>query len=82
MLSRCLAKDGARDGIRVNSVCPGYIDTPIMERVFQETADPAGARQQVVAKMPMGRMGIPEDCLPREFYSWLRLMRHIFQELN
>jgi NAD(P)-dependent dehydrogenase (short-subunit alcohol dehydrogenase family) len=61
MLSRCLAKDGARDGIRVNSVCPGYIDTPIMERAFQETDDPAGARRQVVAKMPMGRMGVPED---------------------
>jgi NAD(P)-dependent dehydrogenase (short-subunit alcohol dehydrogenase family) len=61
MLSRCLAKDGARDGIRVNSVCPGYIDTPIMERVLRETADPAGARQAIVDKMPLGRMGVPED---------------------
>jgi NAD(P)-dependent dehydrogenase (short-subunit alcohol dehydrogenase family) len=61
MLSRCLAKDGARDGIRVNSVCPGYIDTPIMERVLQETADPAKARQAIVDKMPLGCMGAPED---------------------
>ncbi|MGH8232173.1 MAG: SDR family NAD(P)-dependent oxidoreductase, partial [Steroidobacteraceae bacterium] len=34
MLSRCLAKDGASHGIRVNSVCPGYIDTSIMDRVL------------------------------------------------
>jgi len=61
MLSRCLAKDGARDGIRVNSVCPGYIDTPIMERVLRETADPVRARHEIVGKMPLGRMGSPEE---------------------
>jgi NAD(P)-dependent dehydrogenase (short-subunit alcohol dehydrogenase family) len=61
MLSRCLAKDGARDGIRVNSVCPGYIDTPIMERMLQESPDPAAARREIVAKMPSGRMGSPEE---------------------
>jgi NAD(P)-dependent dehydrogenase (short-subunit alcohol dehydrogenase family) len=61
MLSRCLAKDGARDGIRVNSVCPGYIDTPIMEQVLRETADPVRARQDIVDKMPLGRMGAPEE---------------------
>jgi NAD(P)-dependent dehydrogenase (short-subunit alcohol dehydrogenase family) len=61
MLSRCLAKDGARDGIRVNSVCPGYIDTPIMERSFQESPDPDAARRDIVAKMPLGRIGSPAD---------------------
>jgi NAD(P)-dependent dehydrogenase (short-subunit alcohol dehydrogenase family) len=61
MLSRCLAKDGARDGVRVNSVCPGYIDTPIMERVLRETGDPGKARQAIVDKMPLGRMGAAED---------------------
>jgi NAD(P)-dependent dehydrogenase (short-subunit alcohol dehydrogenase family) len=61
MLSRCLAKDGARDGIRVNSVCPGYIDTPIMERVLRETGDPVKARQAIVDKMPLGRMGAAEE---------------------
>lgn len=61
MLSRCLAKDGAQYGIRVNSVCPGYIDTPIMERQFQTLPDPVRARQDIVDRMPLGRMGIPED---------------------
>jgi NAD(P)-dependent dehydrogenase (short-subunit alcohol dehydrogenase family) len=57
MLTRCLAKDGARNGIRANSVCPGYIDTPIMERALQETPDPISARREIENKMPLGRMG-------------------------
>lgn len=61
MLSRCLAKDGAPTGIRVNSVCPGYVDTPIMDRQLQESADPKAARESIVAKMPLGRMGSPRD---------------------
>lgn len=61
MLSRCLAKDGARYGIRVNSVCPGYIDTPIMERVLQAMPDPAGARRELIDRMPLGRLGSPAD---------------------
>jgi NAD(P)-dependent dehydrogenase (short-subunit alcohol dehydrogenase family) len=61
MLSRCLAKDGAREGIRVNCVCPGYIDTPIMGRMLQEMPDPIGARRELVGRMPLGRMGSPED---------------------
>ena len=61
MLTRCLAKDGAGSGIRANSVCPGYIDTPIMEKVLRETGDPAKGRQDIVDKMPLGRMGSPQD---------------------
>ena len=61
MLSRCLAKDGARDSIRVNSICPGYIDTPIMEQALQATSDPVKARRDIVDKMPLGRMGAPDE---------------------
>jgi NAD(P)-dependent dehydrogenase (short-subunit alcohol dehydrogenase family) len=61
MLSRCLAKDGAAAGIRVNSICPGYIDTPIMDRVFAEQADPVAARERVLDKQPLGRLGTPAD---------------------
>ena len=61
MLSRCLAKDGARYGIRVNSVCPGYIDTPIMDRVLDATPDPARARAELRSRMPLGRLGRAEE---------------------
>ena len=61
MLSRCLAKDGAAAGIRVNSICPGYIDTPIMDRLIAEQPDPAAARSRIMARQPLGRMGTPDD---------------------
>src|SRR5262249_11027073 len=61
MLSRCLAEDGAPHGIRVNCVCPGYIDTPIMDRALQAMADPQGARRELICRMPMGRMGTTGD---------------------
>jgi len=61
MLSRCLAKDGAPHGIRVNSVCPGYIDTPIMDRVLDAMPDPAKARAQLRSRMPLGRLGRAEE---------------------
>jgi NAD(P)-dependent dehydrogenase (short-subunit alcohol dehydrogenase family) len=57
MLSRCLAKDGARNGIRVNSVCPGYIDTPIMDRVLDAMPDPAKALKELQGRIPVGRLG-------------------------
>ena len=61
MLTRCLAKDGAPDSIRVNAVCPGYIDTPIMEKVFAKQDNPHAARQAVIDLQPMGRMGNGAD---------------------
>jgi NAD(P)-dependent dehydrogenase (short-subunit alcohol dehydrogenase family) len=61
MLSRCLAKDGAASGIRVNSVCPGYIDTPIMDRVLDAMPDPVNARAQLIERMPLRRLGSPGD---------------------
>jgi NAD(P)-dependent dehydrogenase (short-subunit alcohol dehydrogenase family) len=61
MLSRCLAKDGARCGIRVNSVCPGYIDTPIMDRVLDAMPEAAKARQELLGRIPLGRLGRADE---------------------
>ncbi len=61
MLTRCLAKDGASDGIRVNAVCPGYIDTPILEKVFAQQDDPVAARHALIDLQPMGRLGSGVD---------------------
>jgi NAD(P)-dependent dehydrogenase (short-subunit alcohol dehydrogenase family) len=61
MLSRCIAKDGARYGIRSNCVCPGYVDTPIMDRVFAAQSDPVAARAVVVGKQPLGRFALPDE---------------------
>jgi NAD(P)-dependent dehydrogenase (short-subunit alcohol dehydrogenase family) len=61
MLSRCLAKDGAAYGIRVNCVCPGYIDTPGMDAVFRAMPRPPNARKDLATSLPLGRLGSPED---------------------
>jgi len=61
MLTKCMALDGARDGIRVNCVCPGFIDTPMIEGYFNDQPDPAGARMAATSMHPLGRLGKPRD---------------------
>ena len=56
-LTRAAALDYAAENIRVNVVCPGYIDTPMMDRY---SGTPAG-RAKVISEEPIGRMGRPEE---------------------
>jgi len=57
-LSRSVALEVAAEGIRVNVVAPGMIDTPMMNRVSGGTEE---GYAQVVAEEPVGRMGRPEE---------------------
>ena len=47
-------------GIRVNSVHPGYVDTPLVQRFF-DGPEGEGARQKLIDLHPIGRLGVPED---------------------
>jgi len=60
-LTRALALDHGRDGIRVNVICPGYIETPMHERWLKSMADPEEAVRQVLRFHPLGRFGTPRD---------------------
>ena len=60
-LTMALAADHAVDGIRVNCVCPGAIETPIIEQIVAAAPDPAALRSMLVARHPMGRLGRPEE---------------------
>jgi NAD(P)-dependent dehydrogenase (short-subunit alcohol dehydrogenase family) len=60
-LTRTLALDHGRDGIRVNAICPGYIDTPLMEEWLATVADREETMRQVLAAHPLGRIGTPRD---------------------
>lgn len=51
----------AREGIRVNAVAPGVIETPLSPKFYQGIADPIAARGERVKSSPMGRMGQPEE---------------------
>jgi NAD(P)-dependent dehydrogenase (short-subunit alcohol dehydrogenase family) len=57
-LTRSAALDYAAQNIRINAVCPGYIDTPMMQRFTGGTPE---GRAKVISEEPVGRMGKPEE---------------------
>jgi NAD(P)-dependent dehydrogenase (short-subunit alcohol dehydrogenase family) len=60
-LTRGLAADYARDGVRVNCVCPGTIWTPMVEVQFADLPDREERMQRNAALHPLGRIGTPDD---------------------
>lgn len=57
-LTRSAALDYAGQNIRINAVCPGYIDTPMMARYTGGTSE---GRAKVISEEPVGRMGTAEE---------------------
>src|SRR5215212_5181712 len=57
-LTRAAALDYAAQNIRINAICPGYIDTPMMGRFTGGTPE---GRARVISEEPIGRMGRPEE---------------------
>src|SRR6185312_1639434 len=60
-LTRAIALENGRDGIRCNCICPGYIDTGMAQRYFEIQADPAAAREAAGRMHALGRIGRPEE---------------------
>ncbi|MCC5969598.1 MAG: beta-ketoacyl-ACP reductase [Pararhodobacter sp.] len=53
--TKALAQEGARAGITVNAVCPGYIGTDMVMAV------PEKVREAIIGQIPVGRLGAPEE---------------------
>ena len=64
-LTRALAVDHAGDGIRVNAVCPGTIDTPWVRRLVDDAGESLDALR---ARQLMGRLGTPEEVADAVLY--------------
>lgn len=60
-LSRSLAKEGAPLSIRVNCIAPGYIDTPMNERLLTQWEDPDQWLADTIANIPLARAGRAEE---------------------
>ena len=60
-LTKAIAADYVKSGIRCNAVCPGTVDTPSLQGRINANADPAQARKDFIARQPMGRLGTVDD---------------------
>lgn len=68
-LTRAAALENAQRGIRVNAVCPGYVETPMLMDRGLNIAENPHLLADVVAKQPIGRLGRPEEIA--EVIVWL-----------
>jgi len=67
-LTRTMALDFAMDGIRVNAIAPGAIDTPMLRRSFARHADPDQVREASRSRHAMKRFGKAEDIAEAALY--------------
>jgi len=62
-LTKSIAADYVRQGVRCNAIAPGTVDTPSLQGRINAYADPVQARKDFVARQPMGRLGTVEDIM-------------------
>jgi NAD(P)-dependent dehydrogenase (short-subunit alcohol dehydrogenase family) len=60
-MTREMAKDYARHGIRVNALCPGWVDTPFNEPFIEQMGGREALARHLAAAVPMGRSATPEE---------------------
>lgn len=60
-LTRAMACDHGPEGIRVNAICPGYVDTPMLRSFFRDHGDVHSLDESIRAIHPTRRFGTPED---------------------
>lgn len=67
-LTKSVAADFVKQGIRCNAICPGTIQTPSLNDRINAFADPVQARKDFVARQPMGRLGTAEEIAQLNVY--------------
>jgi meso-butanediol dehydrogenase / (S,S)-butanediol dehydrogenase / diacetyl reductase len=60
-LTRALAVDHAPQGVRVNCLCPGPVDTPLLRGWFASAPDPAALERDQIGPVPLGRLGRTDE---------------------
>jgi len=67
-LTKAMAVDHAADGIRVNCICPGTVDSPWIGKIIAGQPDPEAVRKSMEARQLLGRMGTPEEIAHAALY--------------
>jgi NAD(P)-dependent dehydrogenase (short-subunit alcohol dehydrogenase family) len=67
-LTKSLAADFVKEGIRVNCICPATVDTPSLRKRIADSADPQAAMRAFVARQPMGRFASAEEIASMALY--------------
>jgi 2-keto-3-deoxy-L-fuconate dehydrogenase len=60
-LTKSMALDHATEGVRVNCICPGRVETPFVSARLKEYPDPEAAYREMAATQAVGRMGRPDE---------------------
>ena len=60
-LTKSVAADFIRQGIRCNAICPGTVESPSLEGRIAAFDDPVAARKAFIERQPIGRLGKPEE---------------------
>jgi 2-keto-3-deoxy-L-fuconate dehydrogenase len=63
-LTKSVAADFVKEGIRCNAICPGTVDTPSLGGRINAFADPVQARKDFIARQPMGRLATASEIAP------------------
>ena len=61
LLTKCMAIDSGHEHIRVNAICPSFVETDLTAAVISKASDPASVRAERIAVHPIGRLGRPDD---------------------
>ena len=67
-MTKAIAADFVKQGIRCNAVCPGTVDTPSLADRINAFDDPVQARKDFIARQPMGRLATAEEIAPLVVY--------------
>lgn len=67
-MTKAIAADFVKDGIRCNALCPATVDTPSLRGRIAAAADPVQAEKDFIARQPMGRLASVEDITPMVVY--------------
>ena len=61
LLTKCMAIDHGHENIRVNAICPSFVETDLTAAVIAGAPDPEAVRRERIGVHPIGRLGRPED---------------------